>query len=175
MKMLKSKFVLDERSKRKLEETSTGVLGLFYVVCTIEMITKIIITHEYFSVLGELIILLLVTFTFLLVQKLDKNSSPMLPRKNNGEELSAEKTRKAKLKRFLVYAKESTLFSVVVTIISVAMDYFIKKQNITWNFEFFTNQLANTILFTIVFFIITAILKERSIKKYNKWNEKLEE
>lgn len=174
MKMQKIKSVVDERSNRKLEETATGVLGLFYVVCTIEMIIKIIITHEYLSALGELIILLSVTFTFLIVQRLDKNYSPTLPRKNNSEELSAEETRKSRLKRMLIYAKESIISAIGFTIFSVAMDYFLKKQNITWNLDFFISQLGYIIIASIVFFIADTILKERRIKKYNKWNEKLD-
>ena len=125
--MQKIKFVVDERSKRKLEETATGVLGLFYVVCTIEMVIKIIITHKYLSVLGELVILLSVCFTFLIVQRLDKRYSPTLPRKNNGEELSAEKTIKSKLKRMLVYLNESIIYAIGFRIFSLAMDYFLKK------------------------------------------------
>lgn len=173
--MQRSKLVVDERSKRKLEETATGVLGIFYVVCTIEMIIKIIITHEYLSVLGELIIFLSVTFTFLIVQRLDKNYSPTLPRKNNGEEISTEKTTKAKLKRMLIYAKESIIFAIVFTISGVAMDYFLKKQDITWDLDFFINQLAQIIACSIMFFIGNALFKEQKIKKLNKWNEKLDE
>ena len=166
---------MDERNKRKLEETATAVLGLFYVVCTIEMIIKIIITQEYLSVLGELIILLSVTFTFLIVQKFDKSYSPTLPRKNNGQELSAEKTTKAKLKRMLIYAKESIVFAIVITISGVTMNYLLKKQAITWDIGFFINQLAQIIAYSIVFFTGDAIFKEQRIKKYNKWNEKLDE
>ena len=44
-----SKFILDERIKRKLQETSIAVLGIFYIVCILEMILKIIITNEYNS------------------------------------------------------------------------------------------------------------------------------
>ncbi len=173
--MQRRKFIVDERSKKKLEETATAVLGLFYVVCTIEMIIKVIITQEYMSIFGEFIILLSITFTFLIVQRLDKNYSPELPRKNNGEELSAENTTKAKLKRMLVYAKESIIFSIIFIVGQIAMDYFLKKQNITWNLDFFISQLAKIIIFSIVFFIGDTILTEKRIKKYNKWNEKLKE
>lgn len=172
--MQKFKLVVDERSKRKLEETSIGVLGLFYVLCTIEMLIKIIITHDYLSILGELIIFFSVTFTFLIVQRFQKSYSPTLPRKNNGEELSAEKTRKAKLKRMFLYAKESIVSAIVFRILSVAMDYFLKEQTITWNLEFFIIQLPTIILTFIVFFIVDAIYKELRIKKYNKWDENLD-
>lgn len=173
--MKRSKFVVDERSKRKLEETATAVLGLFYVVCTIEMMIKIIITHDGLSILGELIILLSVSFTFLIVQRLNKNYSPTLPRKNNGEELSAENTVKSKLYRMLSYAKESIIYVIGLQIFSIIMDYFLKKQAIIWNLAFFINQLVYIIIGSIVFFIVDAVIKERRIKKYNKWNEKLDE
>jgi hypothetical protein len=175
MKMKRSRFVVDERRKRKLEETAVAVLGLFYVVCTIEMIIKLIVTREYSSVLGELIILLSVSFTFLIVQRLDKNYSPTLPRKSNGEELSAEKTASSRLKRLSIYAKESIIYAISFRFFSLAMDYFLKKQNISWNLEFIISELISIIATFIVLFIIDALLKERSIKKYNHWNEKLDE
>ena len=173
--MQNRKFVVDERSKRKLEETATVVLALFYFVCTIEMLIKIIVTHDYLSILGELIILLSVTFTFLIVQRLDKNYSPTLPRKNNGEEISAERTRKSKLKRLLIYAKESLIFAIGLTVFSSIMDYFVKKQIITWNLELFISQLVKVVIISTMYFIFDTIINERRIKKYNKWNERLEE
>ncbi|MBK1813128.1 hypothetical protein JHL18_21130 [Clostridium sp. YIM B02505] len=172
--MGKSKFIMDERSKKKLEETATAVLGLFYVICTLEMIIKIIVTHDYSSTLGELIILLSVTFTFLIVQRFNRSYSPTLPRKNNGEELSAENTGKSKLRRLLIYAKESVIFAISLTVFSLIMDYILKKQDVTRNLEFWVNQLLSIILGSAVIFIIDTLLKERKIKKYNKWNENLD-
>lgn len=166
---------MDERRKKKLEETSIAVLGLFYVVCTLEMVIKLIVTHEFSSILGELIILLSITFTFLIARRFDKHYSPALPRKNNGEELSAEKTTKAKLKRIFIYAKESIIFSIALVVVDIAFNFFIKENNITFDLNFFISQLAKIIITFIPFFIIDTVLKERSIKKYNKWNEKLDE
>lgn len=166
---------MDERSKRKLEETSTAVLGLFYVICTIEMIIKIIITGDGLSVLGEIIILFSVIVTFFIVQRFDRSYSPALPRKNNGEELIAAETTKARIKRFLIYLKEAVIFALGITIFGIIMDCIIKKQGIIWNLDFFINQLAKIILDSIVFFIGDAIYKEHKIKKYNKWNKKLDE
>lgn len=138
------------------------------------MLIKIIITHGFSSVLGEVIILLSITATFLTVHRLDKNYSPTLPRKNNGEQLNSERTRRAKLKRMLVYAKESIITAIGFRIAWVVMDYFLKRQNIIWSLDFFINQLINIIIIFIVFFTINAILKERRIKKFNTWNEKLD-
>ena len=173
--MQNRKFVVDERSKRKLEETATVVLALFYFVCTIEMLIKIIVTHDYLSILGELIILLSVTFTFLIVQRLNKNYSPTLPRKNNGEEINAGRTRKSKLKRLLIYTRESLIFAIGLTVFSSIMDYFVKKQIITWNLELFISQLVKVVIISTMYFIFDTIINERRIKKYNKWNQKLEE
>jgi len=168
------KFILDERSKKKLEETATVVLALFYIVCPIEMLIKIITTHDFSSALGEVIILLSITATFPTVHRLDKNYSPTLPRKNNGEQLSSEKTRRSKLKTMLVYAKESIITAIGFRTVWVVMDYFLKKQSIICYLSFFINQLINIIIIFIVFFTIDAILKERKIKKFNKCNEKLD-
>lgn len=167
-------FILDERSKKKFEETSIAVLGLFIIVCPIEMLIKIFTTRDPSSALGEVIILFSITATFLIVRRFDKNYSPTLPRKNNGEQLSAEKTRKAKLKRMLIYAKESLISAIIFIIGWAVMDYFLQKQNITWNLDFFINKLAGIIITFIMFFTINAILKERSVKKFNKSNEKLD-
>ncbi len=169
------KFIMDERSKGNLEETATAVLALFYVVCTIEMLIKLIVTHEYLSIVGELVILLSVSITFSIVQRFHSNYSPMLPRKNNGEELSAERTLKSKLNRMFTYGKEAIIFAIGLRIFSIALDYFLKKQTMDWSLAFFSKELVNIVLAAIVFFIINAIWKERRIKKYNKWNETMEE
>ncbi len=165
---------MDERTKRKLEETATVVLGLFYFICPIEMIVKLIVTDGNSSILGEIIIFLTITFTFLIIQRFHRSYSPQLPRKSNGEELSTEKTSKAKIKRLLMYAKESLLFSISFIVISIIMDHILKKQELTWNLEFFTNQLLNLLLIFMVIFIINTFLKEQKIKRYDKWNENLE-
>lgn len=165
--MQRKMFILDERSKKQLEETATVILSLFYIVCPIEMLIKIITTHGSSSVLGEAIILFSITITFLIVHRLEKNYSPILPRKNHGEQLSCERTRKAKLKRMLVYAKESIITAIGFRIFWVGMDFFLKKQSIVWNLNFFINQLINVIIIFIIFFAINAISKERSIKNFN--------
>ncbi|GFZ30094.1 hypothetical protein CSC2_06200 [Clostridium zeae] len=162
---------IDERSKRKLEETATGVLGLFYVICTLEMIIKLMVTKDISSILGEFIIFLSVIFTFLIVQRFHRSYSPTLPRKNNGELLSAENTKQAKHKRLLIYAKDSFVYSISFTAFSVVMDYLTKKQDIIFNLEFFVSQFFKIILYFIPFFILDTLLKERKIKKYNKWND----
>lgn len=172
--MQRKKFILDERSKRKLEETSTAVLALFYIVCTLEIIIKLFVTREIFSVLGELMILLSVTFTFLIVQRFDKNYSPTLPRKRNGEQLSPEQTKKEKRKRLLIYARESILSAAGFIIVWAVMDYFLQKQSIIWNLNYFMNKLVDILLTFIIFFIIDSIYKERKIKKFNKSNESLD-
>ncbi|GKU30465.1 DUF6773 family protein [Clostridium folliculivorans] len=166
---------IDERSKRKLEETATGVLGLFYVICTFEMIIKFFVTKDISSILGEFIIFLSVIFTFLIVQRFHRSYSPTLPRKNNGELLSAENTKQAKHKRLLIYAKDSFVYSISFTAFSVVMDYLTKKQDITFNLEFFVSQFFKIILYFIPFFILDSLLKERKIKKYNKWNDDLDD
>ncbi|WP_183277797.1 hypothetical protein [Clostridium fungisolvens] len=166
---------IDERSKRRLEETATGVLGLFYVICTFEMIIKLMVTKDITSILGEFIIFLSVIFTFLIVQRFHRSYSPTLPRKNNGELLSPENTKQAKHKRLLIYAKDSFVYSISFTAFSVVMDYLTKKQNITFNLEFFVSQFFKIILYFIPFFILDTLLKERKIKKYNKWNENLDD
>jgi hypothetical protein len=165
---------IDERSKRKLEETATGVLGLFYVICTLEMIIKLMVTKDISSISGEFIIFLSTIFTFLIVQSFHRSYSPTLPRKNNGELLSAENTKQAKHKRLLTYAKEAFIFSISFTVFSVVMDYLTKKQNITYNLEFLVSQLFKVIIYFILIFILDTFMKERKIKKYNKWNDNLD-
>lgn len=172
--MQRKKFILDERRKRKLEETSTDVLALFYIVCTLEMIIKLFVTRDISSVFGELIILFSITLTFLIVQRFDKNYSPTLPRKSNGEQLSPEQTGKEKRKRMLIYAKESILSATGFVIVWGVMDYFLQKQSIIWNLNYFINKLVDILLTFIIFFIINSIYKERKIKKFNKSNESLD-
>lgn len=172
--MLLGKLVFDERSKRKFEETATAVLGLFYIVCPIEMLIKIIITHDPSTILGEAFILISVTAAFLTVHRLDKNYFPSLPRKNNGELLNAEKTRRAKLQRMVIYAKESIITATGFIIFWGGMDYFLYKQRITWDVTFFIDKLANIIIASIICFTINSIYKERRIKAFNKLNEKLD-
>lgn len=166
---------IDERSKRKLEETATGVLGLFYVICTLEMIIKFFVTKDISSILGEFIIFLSVIFTFLIVQRFHRSYSPTLPRKNNGELLSAENTKQARHKRLLTYAKEAFIFSISFTVFSLIMDSLATKQNINFNLEFLVSQLFKIIIYFILIFIFDTLFKERKIKKYNKWNNDLDD
>jgi hypothetical protein len=174
MKMPRKKFVLDERSIKNLEETAMDVLVLFYIVCPIEMLIKVNTTHNSSSVIGEVIILFSITATFTIVHRLDKDYSPTLPRKNNGEQLSAEKTRRAKQKRMLIYAKESIINATGLIIGWIGLDCFLQNQSITWNLTFFVNKFIYIIIGAIIFFIINSISKERRIKDFNKSNEKLD-
>ena len=167
-------FMLDERTKKKLEETSMVVLLLFYIVCPVEMLIKIITTHDFLSVLGEIIILLSITATFSAVNRFGKNYEPTLPRKNNGEQLSAEQTKVAKHDRMLIYAKESLITAIGFIIALEVIDYLLQKQNITWSLNFLINQLVTIIIASIIFFTINFIYKERRISNFNKSNGKLD-
>ena len=173
--MHKCKFVFDERRKSKLEENSVVVLMLFFVLCPIEMLIKMVITRDYSSILGEFSIYISILFTFLIVHRYNRNYSPIIPRKNNGEEYDTAKTGKAKLKRMLSYAKESIIFIIGFSILMTAMDYLIKNQKITWNLEFFISQLAYILITFILIFICDYFYKEHKIKVYNRWEDKPDE
>lgn len=166
---------LDERSKRKLEESSTVVLLMFYIVCPLEMIIKMIVTRDPSSALGELIIYFLVIFTFPIVQRLNKNYSPLLPRKDNGEELSTGNTKLLKCYRLLYYVKDSLRFAFMITIFSLILNYFLHGQELSRSSELIKTQMSQFLIYFIVFFVITAIGNERKIKKYNLWNKRSDE
>lgn len=172
--MHNKKLLIDERSYKKLLETATVVLLLFYIVCPVEMLIKIIVTRDPTEVLGEIIILLSITTVFLIVHRLDKDYSPTLPRKSNGEQLSAEETKVAKQKRMLIYLKESILSTVGLIVAFEVFDYFLKKQIIIFDINYFINKLISIVFISIIFFTINSIYNEKKIKAYNKSNDKLD-
>ncbi|MBJ8349484.1 hypothetical protein [Streptococcus zalophi] len=159
--------VIDERLKKSIGDVSTIIVVVTIIYLLVEAFYKYVTTKNILTTTWEIALLLLIVAIFLIGIKSNKEMT--LPTSFLGKQLPTSQSIEAKRNRIKAYLIESVVTSAVIT-------------GLTFFFEFIgievklslSEYIASFLGLMVVYLILSYLLGEHNIKKYNKYMEELE-
>ncbi|WP_062532982.1 hypothetical protein [Jeotgalibaca dankookensis] len=160
--------MIDERQRRSIGDVSTiiVVLTIFYLL--VEITYKYVTTKDILTTSWEIILLLLIGFIYLIGIKTNKEMN--LPTSFLGKQLPTDQSSKAKIRRIKAYVIESLASSAAITGLTLFFTFIeveVKLSLIEYIVSFFG--------LMAIYFVLSYLLGEYNIKKYNKYMENLDD
>lgn len=160
--------VIDERQGKAVGQVSTIIVVFTVIYLLIEATYKYITTQDILMATWEIILLVLIGSIFLLGIRSNKEMN--LPTSFLGKSLPTEESKKARNIRLKSYLIESITSSAVITGISLFFTFIEVEEPLS-----VPEYSVGFIGFIAIYFIMSYIFGEYSIKKYNKYMANLDD
>jgi hypothetical protein len=164
----------DERTVAGIGKASATTLYLTYIYLTVIMVIKILVTKRFESSISDIVLLLLITATFLISSRFNKEYSPSLPVSMNGKTLNTDLSRKGRFLRIIKYLWHSITITLSITFGQYLLIWYTENRKFYKEAGFLSETVTWLITLFVISFLVNYIISERKIKKYVRYLEALE-
>ena len=164
----------DERTLAGVGKASVITLYFTYIYLILIMVIKILKTKSFDSSVSDVILFLLITATFLIASRLNKEYSPSLPVSMTGKTLNTDLTGKGKQNRIFKYLRDSVITTLSITLGVYLLNWYTKGSDSYKESGFLSETVTWLITLFVVSFFTNYSLNERKIKKYVRYLQELE-
>lgn len=172
---------MDERNQLMIARGIGITLALIYIGLIASAIWKYVSTQDIANSTWEIIFIVMIPASIAWFAR--KDESLTIPRMMSGETIPTEPNVEAKRARKSYYLKHSVGFAIAVLILTIISTFVIERD---WQHLYLFTEVSPTLniiialsleflISIIVFFAISYVWEEHSIKKYNRKLDELED
>ncbi|WMJ86212.1 hypothetical protein [Anaerocolumna sp. MB42-C2] len=165
----------DERTIVTVGKAASITLYLTYIYLIIIMLYKIVLTKSFESAYSDVVLLILITVTYLISLKSNKDYSPEIPVSIRGKSLNLEVSKEGKKKRLIQYFKDSVVLSISISILNCLFSFYIDGKSFYKNTGFVKEIISLFIMLLAFSYLYEIIIKEKKVREYDKFLKTMED